>query len=150
MSMPQITLAEVRKGLKSPASGRAKVFAASDLVDAKTLANMRAKARESRQKKQAERLFDEIDAMGAEIIARFGWEVYEKWNQFEISFEQMAKWLSAERAREKENIMGLETIIAATVTSCIRRNKKEPAPKGPKIAQKIIDRHTKIARGEKC
>lgn len=146
---PEITLAEVRDSLKKATKTSDGVFRASDLIDDKTLTELREKARKSHQKKQAERLFDEIDALGAEIIARFGWETYQKWNYSEIPHENVMRWLYAERAREKANIVDLETIIAAVVTSCIRRGKKDPEPKGPKIAQKIINRHAKMARGEK-
>lgn len=141
---PEITLASVQKDIKKPKDG---VFRASDLIDDKTLAELRKKAREGHKKKQAERLFDEIDALGAEILARFGWEVYQKWNYAEIPHDKVMRWLYAERAREAARQADLESVISAVVTSCIRRGKGDPEPKGPKIAQKIIKRHSKIAEG---
>lgn len=143
---PEITLASVRKDIKKPKDG---VFRASDLVDDKTLTELRRKAREGHKKKQAERLFDEIDALGAEIIARFGWETYQQWNYGKIPHKTVMRWINAERAREAAIQADLEAVIAAVVTSCIRRSKKDPEPKGPKIAQKIISQHAKIAKGER-
>lgn len=141
---PGVTLPEVRRNLPKP-SGE-KVFRASDLMAADTLAKRESEARERAAKKQPP--FDWVDALGAEIVARFGFAVYRMWNEGELETEQMVRWVKAERAREKEGLADLEAVIIAMVGSCIRRGKKDPKPKGPGIANKIYKRHIKQAKGE--
>lgn len=144
---PEITLPQVQRNLPKKQTEKAMQtsFRASDLMDADRLAKMRAEARNKPTKKE---LFDWIDALGAEIIARFGFAVYRMWNEGEIETEQMVRWVKAERAREKENLADLEAVIIAMVGSCIRRGKKDPKPKGLGVANKIYKRHIKQAKGE--
>lgn len=139
---PEITLAEVRKNL--PRNN----LRASDLVDADKLTKLRSEAKAKSKSSKKKKLFDSVDAFGAEIIARFGLETYQKWNSGEVETEQMMRWICAERAREKANLADLEAVIIAMVGSCIRRSKKDPKPKGPGIANKIYKRHISQAKGE--
>lgn len=120
---------------------------ASDLMDEDRLTELRASAtKKAEQRKQ--KLFDQVDAYTAEIIARFGYDVYQKWNNGEIDPGQMEKWILAERARDKANVLNLEAIMMAMVGSCIKREPKQPKPKGPGIANKIYQEELKIAKGE--
>lgn len=143
MKKPEITLKVVKANL--PAKKTA--FRASDLPNQDKINALREKAKKS-AKTAKKRKYDEIDAHCAEIIARFGYEAYQKWNDGEIREEQMMKWVYAERARDKVNILNLEAIIMAMVGACIRRGKKDPKPKGPSIAQKIYNEEVKTSKGE--
>lgn len=133
----QPTLNSIRKSPKFE-----KVVRLSDLVSKEE----KAKLRPAKPKKK--RLYDNIDAFVAEVIARFGYEVYQKWNSGDIPTKTLQKWVLAERARDRAQFIPLEGVIAHMVGACIRRNKKEKAPKGPKEAQKIISLEIKAARGE--
>lgn len=139
---PAITLSQAKAKLPPK-----KDVQASDLIDPDRLAKLRLKAQESAARRK-KRLFDEVDAFTAEIVARFGYEVYQRWNQGEIEQEQIEKWIYAERARDKANVLNLEAIIMAMVGSCIKREPKQPKPKGPGIANKIYQQESKIAKGE--
>lgn len=100
------------------------------------------------QGKKAKRKFDDIDAYVAEIIARFGWDVYQLWNEGRIENKEMQSWILAERAREKSQMLGLYSLIYSTVTSCVKVERGQKKPKGLKIAQNILKSETKMAGGE--
>lgn len=135
------TLNDIRKSPKFQ-----KVVRLSDLVTNEEKTKLRAlNAKTSKKKK---RPYDDIDAFVAEVIARFGYDVYQKWNNGEIETKTLQKWVLAERARDRAQFIPLEGVIAHMVGACIRRNEKERAPKGPKEAQKIISLEIKTARGE--
>lgn len=142
MTTPELTLNEVRKSPKL-ISGVPRV---SDF-----LTKEQKKAREKRKQahQKTKRIFDEVDAYIAEIIARFGYETYEKWNAGEISEEKMAKLIAAERAREKAYLLPFETLVAQLLKDCIRRSKKDKKPTGPKEAAKILKDEAKKAMGER-
>ncbi|MBQ3306417.1 hypothetical protein IJH02_03220 [Candidatus Saccharibacteria bacterium] len=146
MAKPEITLAEAKKHLL-PKKGS---LQASDLIDTERLAELRKKAKAAEKKRKAAKKarFDTIDAYSAEIIARFGYRAYLEWNDGEIDEAQMAKWIMAERARDKVNILNLEAIIISLVSSCVRYQKGSPKPKGPAQAQKIYKEEVKISKGE--
>lgn len=132
------TLSTIKKSPKL----QPKVVRLSDLVSKEELVQLKPK----RPKKK--RSYDDIDAFVAEIIARFGYDVYQKWNTEEIETKTLQKWLLAERARDRAQLIPLEGIIMHMVSACIKRHKKERAPKGPKEAQKIISAEIKAAKGE--
>ena len=94
------------------------------------------------------RPYDDVDAFVAEVVARFGYDVYRRWNAGQITTATLQKWVLAERARDRAQFIPLEGVIAHMVGACIRRTKKERAPKGPKEAQKIINLEIKMAKGE--
>ncbi|MCM1218193.1 MAG: hypothetical protein NC548_27220 [Lachnospiraceae bacterium] len=144
MTTPELTLNEVRKSPKLNKAQR--TYRVSDFL---TKEQKEAREKRKHEAKKTKRLFDPVDAYVAEIMARFGYDVYEKWNKGEIDDQRMQRLLAAERAREKAYILPLETIIAQLVKDCIRRTKKEKKPTGPKEAAKIIKVEAKIARGEK-
>lgn len=133
----QPTLNSIRKSPKFE-----QVVRLSDLVTKEE----KAKLKPAKPKKK--RPYDDIDAFVAEIIARFGYEVYQKWNLGEIETKALQRWVLAERARDRAQFIPLEGVIAHMVGACIRRTKKEKAPKGPKEAQKIISLEIKAAKGE--
>ncbi len=139
-SEPQISLRNIKQ---SPKMGE--TFGVSDFLTKEEQDKL---AQVNAQGKRGQKQFDEIDAYGAEIIARFGYEVYEKWNSAEIEREKVAKWVAAERARERSHWIPLESIVINMVGACVRRQKGESAPKGPKIAQKIVRGDLKAMRGE--
>lgn len=137
---PALTLKNLKK---SPKLGR--VSRASDFLTKEQQAELHAA---NARGKRSKRKFDDVDAYVAEIMARFGYDAYQAWNNGEISADTMNRMLIAERAREKALLLPLENIIINMVGSCIRRAPKQRAPKGPKNAQKIIKDEAKIARGE--
>lgn len=143
---PEITLAEAKAKLPPKKNN----LQASDLIDPERLAELRKKAKESaiRRREAKKAQFDKWDAYSAEILARFGWEAYQAWNNGEIEIEQMDKWVKAERARDKGQLLNLEAIIISLVTSCVRYSKGSPKPKGPSEARRIYKEEVKIAKGE--
>jgi len=120
-----------------------------------TLQNVKAKVREHRAsdfltKEQVEEVrksnfkgikrtkFDKVDAYIAEIIARFGYETYRAWKAGDINEKTMVRYIEAERAREAQNRVRIESII----TAC-------HAHKGLKTAIKMLKTEEKLAKGEK-
>lgn len=97
--------------------------------------------------KQNRRLFDEVDALTAEITARFGYEVYMRWNAGEFDDDKMARWLAAERAREYTHLSELSGIIYAMVSACVRVEKGRPRPRGPKAARNLLTKMNSKAQG---
>lgn len=143
MSTPGLTLENIKQ--TSPKLNPARVIRADDVLSDKEKNLIR---RNRTAGKASKRRYDDIDAMMAEIIARFGYDTYKAFNNGEIGAEKMTRFLYAERAREASSKLDLYGIIMAMVGSCIRRQKGQPAPKGPKIAQKIFTAEQKIAKGE--
>lgn len=141
MRKSDLTLNNVVKRAKSGGS-----YQISDFMTSEEKRELRRSNFEGRKVK---RKFDEIDAFVAEIIARFGYETYRAWNDGKISTDRISKLLLAERARERSYRLNLEAIIMATVSSCVKRSKKDPKmPRGLKLAHKIFKEETKLAKGE--
>lgn len=147
MTTPELTLENIRKSprLNEPpkVTYRVSDFRTKEQRDAQR--ELRA---QRKKRKKAQQKFNAVDAKVAEIMARFGYEVYEKWDNQEIDDEKMERLLAAERAREKAYILPLEGIVACLVKDCIKRSKKEQQPKGPKSAAKILNSEIRIAKGE--
>lgn len=97
--------------------------------------------------KSRKRTFSDVDALCAEIMARFGYAAYEKWSNGEIPTEKMMRLLAAERSREYAKLTQLETVIVASVASTVRRYKGEPKPRGLENANRIIKDNIKIIKG---
>lgn len=135
------TLAEIRKSPKI--EGR--VARASDFMTEEQKERIR---QANFVGKKSRRHFDETDAYCAEIIARFGYELYKDWDLYKIDAKFVKHMIEAERARERAQWLPLETIVINMVGSCIKRNKGEPQPKGPKQAQKVMKIEVKAAKGE--
>ena len=93
------------------------------------------------------RKFDDVDAISAEILARFGWDAWNSWQNGQISVKKMNRMLLAERARQKREIYGLESIILASIAGANNPTKSGHAPKSLKNAIKILKSEHKQAKG---
>lgn len=142
MTAPELTLNGIRNAL--PKTGKA--FRVSDFLTKEDQEQRRQRKLKQKSKKQ---LFDRSDAIVAEMIGRFGYQFYKDWNEGRIDEEWAYRMLNAERAREAADRLKIESVICHLVKDCIRRNKGEKRPTGPKMAAKIIKLETKIAMGEK-
>lgn len=141
MTTPELTLNQVRKSPKL-------IEGSPRVSDFLTKEQKEARLKRQKAKQKSNRKFDAVDAYVAEIISRFGYDVYEKWNSGEIPEEKMAKLIAAERAREKAYLLPFETLVAQLIKDCIRRSKKDKRASGPKEAAKILKDEAKKARGE--
>lgn len=141
-SKPGLTLNDIRKSPKLAQVSRVSDFLTKEEQNEVRLTNMIGK-------RGTKRKFDTTDAYCAEIIARFGYDTYKDWNSGKLDSKLVARMIEAERARERASWLPIETIVINMVGSCIRRQKGEPQPKGPKAVQKIMKIEVKAARGEK-
>lgn len=137
---PELTLSNLRKTPKMGRQSRAADFLSEEDLQELKAANQRGK--------KGRKLFSETDAQIAEMIARFGYDAYKAWLADEITDRKMAAMLNAERARERQMWVPIESIVANMVGACIKRHKGEKAPKGPKIAEKILKEDIKAAEGK--
>jgi len=103
-------------------------------------------AREERALRK-NRKFDDVDAISAEILARFGWDAWNSWQNGQISVKKMNRMLLAERARQKREIYGLESIILASIAGANNPTEGGHAPKSLKNAIKILKSEHKQAKG---
>lgn len=141
MKKPELTLDVIKKSPKvTEKSFQVSDFLSNEEQEALRLAAYRGK----KSKKQ----FDEIDALTAEITARFGYDVYKLWNNGEFDDVKMAHWLAAERAREYTHWAEISGVIYAMVGACVRVPKGKPKPKGPRAARKLVVKMQDKARGE--
>lgn len=143
MSQKPLTLNDVRKSDKI--SGKKREFRASDFLTKDEQIELR---QSNFRGRKAKKRFNDIDAYVAEIIGRFGYDFYKDWQSGKISTDKTNRYIAAERAREKSQFLSMEAIIMLMVGSCIQRSKGQPAPRGPKTAQKIFKAEEKIAKGE--
>lgn len=93
------------------------------------------------------RPYDEVDAFCAELLARFGWDAYQAWQNGEFNAEKAMRFMASERARQKREMLPLESIIVNAVAGANHPTKHKSAPKGLKNAQKIIKSEIKQAKG---
>ena len=130
--------------IKASAKSQDKVFRASDFLTSKE----REELRESNARgKKTRKPYNAVDAIEAEIIARFGWATYKAWAGFEIDNAQMLKWLAAERARERAHLLPLEVVITASVAGANHPHKGH-APKTLKQAIKLVKEEARRAQGD--
>lgn len=135
-----LTLNDVKKSPKL----KAKSIRVSDLMpdEAKRAIRLhRAKGTKRR------RPYNGIDAYCAEILARFGWEAYQAWQIGTISEDRMAKFIAAERAREKRHQLALASILTMAVAGANNGDKHGHAPKSLKRAVEIINKQGKEVNG---
>lgn len=144
MRKDELTLANIKKSPKLAQPEKA--VRLSDLLSKEEIAD--SKARKAKRK-ASEPMFDAVDSYVAEIIARFGYEVYEKWNREEISTVTINKWLEAERAREKRAVYSLEALIVSAVSGANNPAKGNKTPKTLKLAYKILKEEQKLAEGRR-
>lgn len=146
--MANLTLKDVRKGVErksqpSPPPAGPKTVGIRDFISTEEVQELhdRHYARQSAKQK----LFDEVDSLVGEIISRFGWDTYEKWDAGEIDVEWMTRILNAERAREKAMLMEIESVTYASVVSTIAKHPKKTLAG----VEKILEQNRKIIKGEK-
>ena len=113
MRMPEINLEDIKKRAERK-NAPVRNFRASDFLTAE-----QKQAREE-LKRQAEiedrkNKPDPVDAFVAEIIARFGYSVYLAWKADEIGDDKISKWILAERAREANDRIKLESLITGAI-----------------------------------
>lgn len=140
MVKPGLTLADVKS---QNLAQKEQVVRVSDLLSEDEQVELR-KANSKSKKK----LFDPVDALVAEIIARFGYDFYLKWNNGELDDAWVSRLLAAERARAEREAFGLKAIVYSMVSACVRVEKGQKKPKGPAQASKIIKNSIKTIKGE--
>lgn len=136
-----LTLNDIRE---RPAIKQDRVFRASDFLTEDERQELREVNARGRKYK---RPFDAVDAFCAELLARFGWDAYQAWQTGEFDPEKAMRFVAAERARQKREMLPLETIIVSAVAGANHPTKHKTAPKGVKYAQKIIKSELKEAKG---
>lgn len=139
-SKPEITLNKIRQSPKMAMS-----FRASDFLTSEEKAE-RAKKRTTKPHKK--RLFDDVDSYVAEIIARFGYEVYLRWNAGEIDQDRMNRLLAAERARERAAWLPIEGFLRGLIQGGVPTFRPKKRPTVGKLMMKIIKEEIKAAKGE--
>lgn len=87
--------------------------------------------------------YDEIDAISAEILARFGWQAWQAWQGGEISTQQMLRYVAAERARETRANIPLEAITLLGMAGANHGNKNGKPPKSLAQAHKLLQQEIK-------
>lgn len=130
--------------VKASAKNQGRVFRASDFLTKEEQQELR---ESNARGKKIRKPYGAIDALEAEIIARFGWTTYKAWANFEIDNAQMLKWLAAERARDRAKILPLEVIITASVAGA-NHSHKGKAPKSLKNAIKVVKEEARRAQGD--
>jgi hypothetical protein len=136
MKNPRLTLNDIKNSLEEPAKVRE--HRVSDFLTPEEMRQLRA-AHLHRNKPK----FDKVDALEAEIIARFGWPVYERWCDEEISTKQLVKWINAERGREAARLGELEAALLACAAGTVSKKPR----KCFMVAQKFIQTNEKIQKG---
>lgn len=144
MTTPELTLNEIKKTAK-PVVRTVRV---SDFLTSEQKTNIY-QAREEKAATAKIRGYDAVDAYSAEILGRFGYEAWQAWQCGQIPQEKMAKLILAERARDKQLLLGLEGLILAVGAGANRPTKSGHAPKSLKNAIKILKNEQKLAKGLK-
>lgn len=121
-----------------------RVHRASDFLTNEELKELR---EVNAQGKTVRKPYDEVDAYCAELLARFGWEAYQAWLHGDFDPEKAMRFIAAERARQKRDILPFETIVVSSVAGANHPNKHKTAPKGLKQAIRLIKLETKQAKG---
>lgn len=141
MTAPELTLNKVKEDAKSIT----RVRRVSDFLSNEKKVELKM-AQEARSA-QKRRGFDEIDAYSGEILARFGYDAWQAWQNGQIKAEKMLKMVLAERARTKRELLGLESIILAVGAGANNPTKDGHTPKSLKNAIKILKSEQNQAKG---
>lgn len=136
MTVPELTLKNAQE------KARVKNARASDFLTDAQLEEVHKSNLQGKKK-----AFDEVDAYIAEILARFGYDVYVAWKFGEIDEEHMVKYIQAERARETRNRLAIEHIVVASVAGANNPTKGGHMPKSLKAAIKMLKKEEKLAKG---
>lgn len=139
-SKPKLTLNKIKQSPKLGRQARASDFLTQADREKLQQANIRGK----RGKKQ----FDDVDAYVAKMIARFGYDFYQKWNAEDLDPDWVSRLMKAEDARERANWVPFEGFIRAVIQGGVPTYKPKHAPKIGKQVPKIIKAEIKAARGE--
>lgn len=137
----KLTLNDIRE---RPALTQDRAFRASDFLteeEKKELREVNARGRTTQKP------FDEVDSFCAELLARFGWDAYQAWLDGRFNPEKAMRFVAAERARQKREILPFEAIIVNAVAGANHPTKSKSTPRGLKNAQKIIKSEIKQAKG---
>lgn len=137
---PEMTLKEIKQSLKEK---KVKTFRASDFltkeqVDEVKQSNIKGKKRG----------YNIIDAYVAEILARFGYDTYVAWKNGDIDEMSMVRFIQAERAREIQKNLALESIIIASTAGANQPTKHGNTPKSLKMAIDILKKEQNKAKGD--
>ena len=138
MKAPDITLEKAKEQIK------VRNHRVSDFLSGEQMAEIHQNNARSSEKKE---LFNPVDALIGEILARFGWETYQAWKSGLISHEQMVRYIEAERARDARNRLKLENLIVAAVAGANHSDKNGKPPKTLKAAFDILKSTSKEAKG---
>lgn len=122
------------------------VYRTSDFIDEEDRKKLDAANAKGREKKKQ---FDDVDSLVGEIIARFGYDTYLAWDSGEFDDDKMSRIIMAERARDRQQFIPIESIQFALGAAQIHKEKNKPAPKGYSTALRIMEEEIKIAKGEK-
>lgn len=139
-SKPKLTLNQIKR---SPKLGRQ--ARASDFLTKEEQAKLR---QVNARGKRGRRRFNDVDAYIAEMIARFGYDFYQRWNNGEIEQKKVDAYMQAERARERGQWLPIEGLIRAIVQGRVPTYKPKHPSKIGKQVPKIIKAEIKAARGE--
>lgn len=141
MMTPEFTLNKVKK----TAASITREVRVSDFLSKEKKTELRAAQEAHALVKN--RGFDDIDAYSAEILARFGYDAWQAWQNGQLKPDRVLKMVLAERARDKRKILGLEGIIIASTAGANNPTKSGHAPKSLKNAIKILKSEQNQARG---
>lgn len=136
----KLTLNNVKKSSKLTE----KVFRASDYLSEEELNEVH---ESNARGKRIERPFDDIDAFGAEILARFGWQAYQAWLSGEFAMDKALRFVAAERARDKQALLNLEGIIITANYGANNADKHGKLPSTLKRATELYQKEIKQAQG---
>lgn len=139
MKAPDITLKKAKEQIK------VRNHRVSDFLSGEQMSEIHANNAKVSEKRTK---FNQVDAFIAEILARFGWEVYQAWKSELISQEQIVRYIEAERARDARERLRLENLIVAAVAGANHPTKNGSAPKTLKAAFEILKNDSKEAKGE--
>ena len=141
MKAPELTLNSITKNVRN----NARVVRVSEFLsnDKKVELKLAQEANAARKK----RSFDDIDAYSGEILGRFGYDTWLAWQSGQIKADKMLKLVLAERARAKRELLGLESIILASMAGANNPTKHGKAPISLRNAIKILKSEQNQARG---
>lgn len=137
---PEITLQEIQQSLKDK---KVKTFRASDFLTKEQVEEVK-----QSNIKGKKRGYNVIDAYVAEILARFGYDTYVAWKNGDIDEMSMLRFIQAERAREIQKNLALESIIIASTAGANQPTKHGNTPKSLKMAIDILKKEQNKAKGD--
>lgn len=141
MTTPELTLNQLKEEVRN----KTRVVRVSDFLSKEKKIEMKMAQEANAARKK--RSFDDVDAYSGEILGRFGYEAWSAWQSGLIRADKMLKMVLAERARAKRELLGLESIVLASMAGANNPTKHGHAPKSLKNAIKILKSEQNQARG---